>query len=96
MVLAKRELLRNAKFRFAGESSFFLMSSLRSGSVFAINKKCTDLDFSLLYILTSGTYSKFLWKNNFQRSAFAFRSPARGLAAGLPRQDHKSPSHVQT
>jgi len=23
-----------------------------------------------------------------QRSAFAFRSPARALAAGLPRQDH--------
>jgi len=29
-----------------------------------------------------------LGKIIFSRSVFAFRSPARALAAGLPRQDH--------
>jgi len=30
-----------------------------------VPKLCTDLDLSLLYILISGTYSKFAQKNNF-------------------------------
>jgi len=51
-----------------------------------VSKKCMDLDLGLLYILPFGIYSKFTWKNNFL--AFALRSPARALAAGLPRQDH--------
>ena len=41
-------------------------------------------------LLLSGTYGKFARKHNFKRSAFASRSPARALAAGLPRQDHVS------
>ena len=49
---------------------------------------CTGLDLSLLYILKSGTQSKFDRKVIFQRSAFVFRSLARALAAGLPCQDH--------
>jgi len=53
-----------------------------------VPKKCIDLDFSLLYILILGTYSKFARKTISWRLAFAFRSPARVLAAGLPRQDH--------
>ena len=48
---------------------------------------CTDQDLGLLYILTSGKYIKFTRKNP-ERSAFAFCSPARALAAGLPRHDH--------
>ena len=45
----------------------------------------------LLYILTLGTYSKIARENISQRSAFASRSHARALAAGLPRQDHTDP-----
>ena len=37
---------------------------------------------------TLGTYGKFARKKNFLAMAFAFRSPARALPAGLPRQDH--------
>jgi len=39
-----------------------------------VPKKCTDLDLSLLYILTLGTFSKFTRKNNIpsaQRLLFA-------------------------
>jgi len=53
-----------------------------------VPKLCTDLDLSLLYILILGTYSKFARKIFFHHSAFAFRSSARALAAGLLRQDH--------
>jgi len=38
---------------------------LRCGSPNASPKVCTDLDLSLLYILTSGTYSKFARKKQF-------------------------------
>jgi len=55
-----------------------------------VPKMRTDLDLSHFYILTLGTHSKFARENNFLRSAFAFCSPARALAAGLPRQDHVS------
>jgi len=51
-------------------------------------KLCIDIDFGLLYVLIPGTYSKFARKKSSQRSAFAFHSSARALAAGLPRQDH--------
>ena len=51
-----------------------------------VPKLCTDLDLGLLYILISGTYCKFARENNFL--AFAFCSPARAMAAGLPRQNH--------
>ena len=53
-----------------------------------VPKLCTDLNLGFLYILILRTYSKFARKNHFQRSALALRSPARALAAGLPRQDH--------
>jgi len=57
-----------------------------------VPKSCTDLDLGLLYILILGTCSKFvanlLGKIISKRSAFAFRSPAQALAAGLPGQDH--------
>ena len=52
-----------------------------------VPKKCTDLDFSLLYILIFEKCSKFAWHNSFVALVFAFCSPARALAAGLPRQD---------
>jgi len=39
-------------------------------------------------VLILGTYSKFARNKISQRLAFAFRSPARALAAGLLRQDH--------
>jgi len=56
-----------------------------------VPKKCTDLGLSLLYILISGTYSKFARKQNFRAlgsAVFAFCILARALAAGLPHQDH--------
>ena len=53
-----------------------------------VSKLCTDLDLSLLYILILGTYSKFARKNNFLALCVCFRSLARALAAGFPRQDH--------
>ena len=53
-----------------------------------VPKNYTDLDLILLYSLILRTYCKFTRKCNFQCSAFAFRSPDRALAAGLPRQDH--------
>ena len=51
-------------------------------------KLCTDLDPSLLYILVLEHIANSLEKIISYRSAFAFSSPARALAAGLPRQDH--------
>jgi len=53
-----------------------------------VPKLCTDLDLGLLYILILGTYSKFAQKKIPYRSAFAFHSSARALAAGLPCQGH--------
>jgi len=53
-----------------------------------VPKLCTDLDLGLLYILILGAYSKFARKNDFLALGVALRSPARALAAGLPRQDH--------
>ena len=74
---------------FCGRNTFFSGSRHCAAVLFSqVPKKCTDLNLSLLYILTCGTYSKFAWKNNFLHSSFAFRSPARVLAAGLLRQDH--------
>ena len=70
---AKREPLRNAKFRFflLAKHVFFWKSPLRSGSFFASTQKehrprsQSPLHFEIRY-----------------------SSPARALAAGLPRQDH--------
>jgi len=49
---------------------------------------CTDLNISLLYILILGTYGTFARKKYFLALSVCFQSPARALAAGLPRQDH--------
>jgi len=38
-------------------------------------KKFTDLDVSLLYILTLGTYSKFARENNFLALGVCFPQP---------------------
>jgi len=82
---------------FCGQNTFFFRSRHCAAvlSFSQVPKKCTDLDLGLLYILILGTYSKFTRKINFlapgvcfPQPAFAFRSPARALAAGLPRQDH--------
>ena len=78
----------NSDFSAGKTRFFFRKSSLCSGSLFESTQKCTELGLNLLYILVLGTYSKFTRKINFKRPAFAFRRPARALAAGLPRQDH--------
>jgi len=52
-----------------------------------VSQKCSDLDLNNLYILVLGIANS-LGKMIFCRPAFAFRSPARALAAGLPRQNH--------
>ena len=54
-----------------------------------VPKLCTDLDLGLLYIVIYQEHiANSLGKIISYRSAFAFRSSARALAAGLPRQDH--------
>jgi len=40
-----------------------------------VPKLCIDLDLSLLYILTVGTYSKFARKNNFLALGVCFLQP---------------------
>ena len=90
-VLTKREALRNSKFRifFGGRNTCFFGSRHGTAVLFSqVPKKCTDLDLSLLYILISGTYSKLNLKNDFLALSVCIRSPARALAASLPRQDH--------
>ena len=47
----------------AGETRFFFGSRQCAAVIFSQEpKKCVNLDFSLPYILTSGTYSKFSWE----------------------------------
>ena len=67
-----------------------------------VPKLCTDLDLSLLYILISGTYSKFAWKNNFLAVGVCFLQPcssegrtptgvySRGVYARLTHTDYKN------
>jgi len=59
-------------------------------------KKCTDLDLSIRYILILKHMANSLGKTFSQRSASAFRSPARVMAAGLPRQDHVYKTTVES
>jgi len=50
--------------------------ALRSCFFFSqVPKKCTDLDLNILYILTSGIYSKFTRKNNFLALGVCFPQP---------------------
>jgi len=70
-VLAKREALRNAKYRFflRAKHVFSRKSPLRSCSFFVSTQKVHTPGSSLLYILRLWTYSKFTRKNNcFARS----------------------------
>jgi len=75
-------------------------SPLRSGYLFAglctqVHKKCTDLDLALLYILTSGTHSKFARKNNFLVLSVCFpqtsSSAGRMFAASGSLLHHEMP-----
>ena len=54
-----------------------------------VPEKCTDLDLSLLYILTLGTYSKFARNNNFLALGVCFpqfcSSAGRRFAASRSR-----------
>jgi len=90
-VLAKRELQRHRKILCektcfdAGKIGFCHCDAVLFSLV---PKLCTDLDLSLLYILILGRYSKFARENSFLALGVRFRSLARALAAGLPRQDH--------
>jgi len=57
---------------------------------------CTDLDRTCLYILISGTYTKFALKNKMLALGIcsaSSRSPPQALAACLPRQDHVCESY---
>ena len=64
---AKREQLRNAKFRFFLRAKHIFFGIWHCAAVLfsQVPKKCTDLDMDLLYILIMGTYSKFARKKNF-------------------------------
>jgi len=53
-----------------------------------VPKKCTNLELSLPYILTLGTYSKFTQEIKFLAPGFCFPQPCSALSAGLLRQDH--------
>jgi len=76
-VLAKRELLRNAKIRYFLRRNTFCFGSRHCAVVLfsQVPKKCTDLDLSLFYILTLETYSKFARKNNFLALSVCFPQP---------------------
>jgi len=54
-------------------------------------KEDEELDLGLLYILILGTSTNSLGKIISYHSAFAFRSSARVLVAGLLRQGHVHP-----
>jgi len=58
-----------------------------------VSKSCTTLDLTFLYISMWETYSKLVRKNSIptlRAAAFASRSHARAMSAGLPRHDHVS------
>ena len=84
------KMLYNAKFQFFlwAKHIFFLKCHCTSAIFSQEPKKRTDLDLSLLYILMLSTNGKFTRENNFLTPSVCFRSSARALAAGLPRQDH--------
>jgi len=90
LVLAFGEPQRNGKIRFflRQNTFFFRILPLRYISPDSSTVVVTDLDLGLLYILISETYGEFARKIISWRSVFPFRTSARALAAGLPRQDH--------
>jgi len=64
-VLAIRMPPRIVKFWQTLQPTHFLIGSRHPAAAFVMQvpKSCTDLDPNLLYILTLGTYSEFVWKN---------------------------------
>jgi len=61
---------------WANETLHFLGSLHCAVILFSqVPQKCTDLDLSLLYILTKGTYSKYARKNNFLALSICFPQP---------------------
>ena len=82
-VLAKREPLRNGDFREkkrvlpAEKIGIWHCAALLLSQVpnKLIDVACIDLDLSLLYILTWGTYSKFARENNFPALGVCFQQP---------------------
>jgi len=75
---ANREQLRNAKFWFFLRAKHVFFPGSRHCAAFLFSqvpKKCTDLGFSLLYILTLGTYSKFARKDIFLAPGVCFPQP---------------------
>jgi len=68
---------RNGKIRcFLRRNTVFSRSRNCAAVLFSqVPKLCTELDLSLLYILTSGTCSKFARDNNFQALGVCFPQP---------------------
>jgi len=61
---------------FCRRNTFFFGSLHCAAVLFSqVPKLCTELDLSLLYILTLGTYSKFTRKNNFLALGVCFPQP---------------------
>ena len=63
--LALEEPKRNGRFRKKKHVSTQEKSDFAMTLGSKVQKLCTDIDLSLLYILILGTYSKFARKNNF-------------------------------
>jgi len=76
-----------------GRNTFFFGSRHCAAVLFSqVPKKCTDLDLSLLYILTLGTYSKVTRKNIFPAPGVCFPQPCssdgRRFAASRSRSQN--------
>jgi len=71
--LAFGEPQRNDKIRFLMHRNTCFSGSRHCALV--LQTLCTDLDLSLLYILISGTYSKFTRKNSFLALGVCFLQP---------------------
>jgi len=89
-VLAVGEPQRNGKIRKENVLRRRKMGVCHCAAVLQtqVPKLCTDLDLGLLYICREEHVANSPAKIISYRSAFAFRSPARAQATGLPRQDH--------
>jgi len=95
--LAKRMPLRSADFQKVLRPSMFFnwKSAPRSRIFWQIPKSCTDLDLTLLYILTLGTCSRFARKNKILLLGVCFphtcTSAGRMFAASRPRLHYYQP-----
>ena len=77
LVVAKREPLHNGDFWKNRVSPAEKIEIRHCASVLfsQVPKKCTELDLNILYILTSGIYSKFARKRNFPALCVCFSQP---------------------